>query len=647
MIDQQTIGKIIDAADVVEVVGDFVKLKKRGVNYIGLCPFHNEKTPSFTVSPSKGICKCFGCGAGGNAVNFIMQHENMSYPEALRYLARKYNIPIEEKELTEEEKQEKSKLESLRIITDFAVKYFHNTLKNDKEGKAIGLSYFKERGFLDSTIDYYQLGYCPSSGDAFTQEAIKKGYKLDLMIDLGLSKKGQYSTFDFFKGRVIFPIQNLSGHTIAFGGRILENNKKIAKYFNSPETPLYHKSNVLYGIFQAKRSISEKGKCFLVEGYTDVLSMYQSGIKNVVASSGTALTIGQIRLIKRFTPNITILYDGDAAGIKAALKGIDLVLEQGMNVRVVLLPDGEDPDSFARNNTEEELLTYIEHQEKDFISFKSELLMLEAKGDPVKKAEVIRSVVASISKISDVFIRTEFIKNTANVLDISEEILTNEVKKIIYRKIDKEAQQLNYKDSVSTPTQIDGNVLLKDDLEYFKSTERAIIRHLLLYGNKILKIDEGLENFRSTTVAEYIFDELFVDNIKFVDETLYDILYLAFDYFRENKKIDIQFFIQHQDTTIQKIVTDLISVQYELSEMYKKNKIHIEEESQKVAKSVPDYILIYKARSVYKKIDELNIELKKVQEENNDEKLIELMQQINILNIAKKELAHLLKRVQL
>ena len=646
MIDQQTIGKIIDAADIVEVVGDFVKLKKRGVNYIGLCPFHNEKTPSFTVSPSKGICKCFGCGAGGNAVNFVMQHENMSYPEALRYLARKYNITIEEKELTEEEKQEKSKLESLRIITDFAVKYFHDNLRNHKEGKAVGLSYFKERGFLDSTIDYYQLGFCPSSGDAFTQEAIKKGYKLDLMIELGLSKKGQYSTFDFFKGRVIFPIQNLSGHTIAFGGRILENNKKTAKYFNSPETPLYHKSDVLYGIFQAKRSITEKAKCYLVEGYTDVLSMYQAGVENVVASSGTALTTGQIRLIKRFTPNITILYDGDAAGIKAALKGIDLVLEQGMNVRVVLLPDGEDPDSFARSNSKEELLNYIAHQEKDFIRFKSELLMLEADGDPVKKAEAVRSVVTSISKISDVFIRTEFIKDTANVLKISEEILTQEVKKIIYKKIDKEHQIQIHKESTAA-SQTTPKSYVEDDLEYFKSTERAIIRHLLLYGNKILKIDEGLENFRSTTVAEYIFDELFNDNIKFVDEILYDILYLAFDYFRENKKIDIQFFIQHQDTAIQKIVTDLISVQYELSDMYKKNKIHIEEESQKVAKSVPEYIIIYKARSVYKKIDELNIILKKVQEENNEEKIMELMQQINSLNLAKKELANLLKRVQI
>jgi len=652
VIDQQTIGKILDTADIVDVVSDYVTLKKRGVNYIGSCPFHNEKTPSFTVSPSKGICKCFGCGAGGNAVNFIMELENMSYPEALKQLARKYNIPIEEKELSDEEKKEKSKLESLRIITDFAGKYFNNALLNSEEGIAIGLSYFKEREVYRTTIDKFQLGYCSNKGAEFTENAKKNGYKEELLTELGLTKKGQYSSFDFFKGRVIFPIHNLSGHVIAFGGRTLKKTKEIAKYFNSPESPLYHKSDVLYGIYQAKRSITSTDKCYLVEGYTDVTSLHQAGVENVVASSGTALTKGQIRLIKRFTQNITILYDGDAAGIKAALKGIDLVLEQGMNVKVVLLPEGEDPDSFSKSQSHTELLAYINDQEKDFIHFKSELLLKDAKQDPVKRAEATRSIIDSISKVSDTFLRTEYVRTTSIIMKIKEDILNNEVRKRIHKIIEKEnKQQFNLPSTESnrqfSPSQSEVKDYNEFGKEYFNTIEVALLKYLIKYGNNNLEIENDIHEIEIKTVAQYIFDELMIDEINFTNEIYADIFLRAFEYHRVEGKISQDFFIKHTDPYISKVSSDIIVSKYELSQLYEKQDIVIEKEERKLSELIPNNIIIYKSRSLNKLSKEIERKIKLISNTKplDIEKENELLIQQQKIKNAIQKMSGLINRV--
>jgi len=401
MIDHATIDRIFQTADITEVVSDFVSLKKRGVNYLGLCPFHNEKTPSFTVSPSKGIYKCFGCGKGGNSVNFIMEHEHLTYPDALRYLARKYHIEIEEAHESDEEVQQRNDRESMMVLSAFAQKYFSRILTGNDEGRAVGLSYFRERGFHGDVIEKFQLGYAPEQRDALVQEAHKNGYKTEFLVKTGLAIEKNDRLFDRFAGRVIFPIHSLSGRVIGFGGRILKSDVQAAKYLNSPESEIYHKSATLYGIYFARNAMVKADKCILVEGYTDVISMHQSGIENVVASSGTSLTEDQIRLIKRFTSNVTILYDGDPAGIKASLRGIDMVLEQGMHVRVVLLPEGEDPDSFSRSHSSSELLKYLADNESDFITFKARLLSADAGKDPVKRANLIQEVVRSVSVIPD------------------------------------------------------------------------------------------------------------------------------------------------------------------------------------------------------------------------------------------------------
>ena len=422
MIDQATIQKIFDAADIYEVVSDFVSLKKRGVNYLGLCPFHNEKTGSFTVSPAKGIYKCFGCGKGGNAVNFIMEHEQMSYVEALKYLAEKYHIPVEEKELTEEQKKEKTERESMLIVSSYANEYFQYQLWNTDEGRSVGLGYLRQRGISDEMIRKFGLGYNPEGWGAFTKTAQEKGYKKEFLVKTGLTIENEKGLFDRFRARVMFPVLDLAGKVIAFGGRTMTADKKISKYLNSPESEIYHKSKTLYGIFFAKKSIVQQDRCILVEGYTDVISFHAKGIENVVASSGTSLTIEQIRLIRRLTPNVTIIYDGDAAGIKASLRGIDLVLEEGLNVRVLLLPDGEDPDSFARSHTPQDLADFIANNETDFINFKTKLLLGTAGDDPVERARLITDIVRSIAKIPDNIVRSVYVRETAHQLDVEERV---------------------------------------------------------------------------------------------------------------------------------------------------------------------------------------------------------------------------------
>lgn len=438
MIDRATIDRIQDAAQIVDVVSDFVTLKKRGVNYLGLCPFHDDRTPSFSVSPTKNICKCFACGEGGNPTHFIMKHEQLTYYEALKYLAKKYNIEVRERKLTDEEKVLESERESMFIINDYARNYFQKTLHTNPEGKSIGLSYFRERGFRDDIIKKFELGYALEQRNAFSSEALRLGYKQELLIKTGLVAGGDNnsSLYDRFRGRVIFPVHTLSGKVVAFGGRILKSSDRLAKYVNSPESEIYSKSRELYGLYYAKRAIVKEDCCFMVEGYTDVLSMHQAGIENVVSSSGTALTSGQIRLIRRFTHNMTVLYDGDDAGISAALRGIDLLLEEGLNVKVVLLPKGEDPDSFARKQNAESFNKFIKENEVDFIRFKAQLLLNETKDDPVKRAGLISNIVESIALIPDGIKRSVYVKDSAKVLDINEKLLIREVNKIRLRKYD-------------------------------------------------------------------------------------------------------------------------------------------------------------------------------------------------------------------
>lgn len=445
MIDQGTIDRILDAAQIMDVVSDFVTLRKRGVNYVGLCPFHSDKTPSFYVSPAKGLCKCFACGKGGNAVHFIMEHEQMSYPEALKYLAKKYHIEIKERELSDEEKFAQSERESLFIVNNFARDYFQNILKNHVDGRSIGLAYFRNRGFRDDIIEKFQLGYCTDSHDAFAKEALQKGYKKEYLVKTGLCyETDDHRLRDRFWGRVIFPVHTLSGKVVAFGGRVLANATKgvKVKYVNSPESEIYHKSNELYGIYFAKQAIVKQDRCFLVEGYTDVISMHQSGIENVVASSGTALTPGQIRMIHRFTNNMTVLYDGDAAGIKASIRGIDMLLEEGMNIKVCLLPDGDDPDSFARKHNSTEFQAFISEHETDFIRFKTNLLLEDAGKDPIKRAELIGNLVQSISIIPEAIVRDVYIKECAQLLHVEDKLLVSEVAKRREIQAEKRSEQV-------------------------------------------------------------------------------------------------------------------------------------------------------------------------------------------------------------
>ncbi|MFC2104190.1 DNA primase [Bacteroidota bacterium] len=596
MIDYNTIQRIIDTAEITEVVQDFVNLKKRGVNYLGLCPFHNEKTPSFTVSPSKGIYKCFGCGKGGNAVNFIMEQEHLSYPDALKYLAKKYNIEVVEKELTAEEIQQQNERDSLLVVTKFANTYFQEKLHTSTEGRAIGLSYFKERGFHDEIIKKFELGYSLDVRDALTIAAKEKGYKIDFLEKTGLTIVNENGQYDRFRGRVIFPIHGLSGNVIGFGGRILKKDVKAAKYQNSPESDIYHKSKVLYGLFFAKKSITQLDKCYLVEGYTDVISMHQSGIENVVASSGTSLTVEQIRLIKRFTSDVTIIYDGDPAGIKASLRGIDLVLEQGLNVRVLLLPEGEDPDSFAKSHSATELVEFIEKNEEDFITFKTRLLFNEAKNDPVKRANLISDIVRSIAVIPETIIRSVYIKECSNILEIAEKVLYGEINKIRRKNFEKEYKKTispdeNFKTAIPTlPSFI-------DDV-YSEAQEKEIIRLLLHYSDNTLYTyqEDKYDEPRSVSVAEYTISEILNDDLEFKNLVYKQIFQEYLDALNAGEKLENKHFIYHSDPQISKLTADLLSTSYTLSKIFKRGGLHIETEEMKLKQIVPETIIAYKRK---------------------------------------------------
>jgi len=525
MISKETIDKVFESARVEEVIGDFVQLKRAGSNFKGLSPFSDERSPSFMVSPVKQIWKDFSSGKGGNSVAFLMEHEHFSYPEAIRYLAKKYNIEIEETELSDDDKAEANEKESMYLVSEFAATYFHDTLLRGEEGKAIGLSYFKERGFTNETIAKFKLGYSPTTWDAFTKEALGKGYQLEYLEKTGLTIVGEDKQFDRFKSRVMFPIQSMSGRVLGFGGRILTQDKKAAKYLNSPESEIYHKSKVLYGIFHAKQAIAKLDNCFLVEGYTDVIQMHQSGIENVVASSGTALTSDQIRLINRLTKNITVLFDGDAAGLRASIRGIDLILEEGMNVKVCTFPDGEDPDSFARKNSFEDLTLYLSENAKDFIQFKASLLMKEAKNDPIKKADLIRDMVTSISKIPDRIKREIYIQECSRIMEISEEVLFNTLAQLVKKDLQELGKK--FKEEQVAFEVHKNEVEIIPEIASIFLYEKEIVKTLLLYGQKelefeedYLKIDENGREIdytekKNKKIYEYLYLNLQQDEIEF------------------------------------------------------------------------------------------------------------------------------------
>jgi DNA primase len=644
----------MDAAQIVDVVSQFVTLKRRGINYVGLCPFHTDKTPSFYVSPAKNICKCFACGEGGTAVHFIMKHEQLSYYEALKYLARKYNIEIQEREFTDEQKQAYNERESLFILNDYARDYFVNTLHNHIEGKSIGLSYFKERGFREDIIEKFQLGYSLEQRDAFTQDALKNGYKEDYLVKTGLTIKGENNNYliDRFRGRVMFPVHTLSGKVIAFGGRILKKAENTGKYVNSPESEIYHKGNELYGIFFAKQAITKADCCYLVEGYTDVISMHQAGIENVVASSGTALTNGQIRLIHRFTDNVTVIYDGDAAGIKAALRGIDLLLEDGMNIKVILLPDGEDPDSFAKKQNAESLTNYIKANEVDFIRFKTKLLLEEAGNDPIKRAALISDIVNSISIIPDNIIRTVYIKDCSILLDVDERILVQEVtkKRLAYlektapQKMEEEMRAVN--NDLSQPIIHNKTVVKKTPIDKF---ELAILYYIVRFGMEII-LEGGETNpvtgDMPTTVIDWVKFDLQRDGFWFTNPLYTLMLEEAIERSVDETFIPARYFLAHTDAQVSKIAAELVSDRYQLSKLHikqfgenaKKEDTPLAEEKH-LGKDVPRIVTELKNAYITKKIKEIKDEMAVKQKEGNWDTAIELMQQIKELEEVKKALA--------
>src|SRR5512133_793548 len=515
MIDKPTIERILDASQIVEVVSEFVQLKKRGVNYLGLCPFHNEKTPSFTVSPAKEIFKCFGCGKVGNSVNFVMEHEHLTYPEALKYLAKKYHIEVIEKELSQEELEKQNERESLLVVSAYASRQFQENLFETDEGVSVGLAYFRERGFRQDTLKKFEVGYSYEKRDGFSKKALEDGYKQDFLVKTGLSIQHEDRIFDRFAGRVMFPIHSLSGQVLGFGGRVLKTDVKTAKYLNSPESEIYQKSRILYGIFQARKSITQEDRCYLVEGYTDVMSLHEANIENVVASSGTSLTQEQVRLIKRFTQNITILYDGDAAGIKASIRGIDLVLEEGMNVKIVLLPNNEDPDSYSKKVSNEEFMKFLKDNETDFIRFKTQLLLSESSNDPVKKADLIRDVVKSIAVIPEAITRTVYIKECSTVLEVSEPILYNEVNKLRHQKNFQDRNKYPGPEDLPVPPPVIIKAVERDAVTYY--SEKEIIRLLLKFGGvefeRSLNKEDGKEEM--LTVSDYIVREITSDDLIF------------------------------------------------------------------------------------------------------------------------------------
>ena len=634
MISRSTIDRVFETARVEEVIGEFVQLKKAGSNFKGLSPFTDEKSPSFMVSPVKQIWKDFSTGKGGNAVSFLMEHEHYSYPEAIKFLAKKYNIEIEETVQSDQEKEQMNERESMFLVSNFAKDYFHDVLLNATQGKAIGLSYFKERGFREDIIKKFDLGYCLDTWDSFTNEALKKGYDIKYLASTGVTIVRENKQFDRFKGRVMFPIHSMSGRILGFGGRTLSSDKKTAKYVNSPESDIYHKSKILYGIYQAKKEIAKQDNCFLVEGYTDVISFYQSGIENVVASSGTALTSDQIRLVNRLTKNITVLFDGDAAGIRASIRGIDLILEQGMNVKVVTFPDGEDPDSFAKKHTEVALREYLEESSQDFINFKVSLLMKEASNDPVKKAGLIRDIVTSISKIPDSIQREVYVQECSRIMEISERVLFSELAQLI-SKNSKDFNKTQQKEKQSLEVVKKQTEQLKEVDSLF-ILEREIIRILLLFGNQEtdfvdfieVEDEEGVMHLEKEKYTNQVSKELYLnlqdDEIEFSNEIFQSIYYEMIHQLNQEDKIEMEAFINHPNTNISSIVTSILmdDEKYTLSDWERKN-IFVTDSEEVLSKLVTDAILNLRRILIDKKIQQLINPKEGASVENTDLEMIQ------------------------
>ena len=656
MISQATIDTVFETARVEEVIGDFVQLKRAGSNFKGLSPFSDERSPSFMVSPAKGIWKDFSSGKGGNSVAFLMEHSHFTYPEAIRYLAKKYNIEIEETELSDEEKLNTDVRESMYLVSEFAKTYFHTTLLNSEEGKAIGLSYFKERGFTNETIKRFALGYSPETWDAFTKEALGKGYKMEFLESTGLTIAREDRPFDRFKSRVMFPIQSMSGRVLGFGGRILTNDKKAAKYLNSPESEIYHKSKVLYGIFQAKQSIAKLNNCFLVEGYTDVIQFNQAGIENVVASSGTALTPDQIRLINRLTKNITVLFDGDAAGLRASIRGIDLILEEGMNVKVCAFPDGEDPDSFARKTSYEDLVAYLENNAKDFIQFKASLLMNDAKNDPVKKADLIRDMVASISKIPDRIQREIYIQECSRIMDISEQVLTSTLAQLVQKDVAEVGKKAKQEQKAFEIVKNENPVqAAKVDVLY--RLERKIIEILLLYGNKTeefedvyLRTNESGEIENVTEKKEYkvyqrIYLSLQEDEVELANPLFRDIFNDIIQYFLQNENLEFEKYLMHLNSDFAQEVTDILMEDERLVlHNWEGQNIIPKTKNETISQYVSETILTMRWYLVDKIIEELKNSVSNEPGSDNTESMSMAMDYYKLINSFSKKLGRVMSR---
>jgi len=619
MITKPTIDKIMEATDIVEVIGDFVQLKKRGANYVGLSPFANERTPSFTVSPVKGIFKDFSSGKGGSAVTFLMELEKFTYPEALRWLAKKYGIEIEETVESPENREADNHRESLMIVTGYAAKFFHESLLDTDEGKNIGLSYFKERGFSKDTITKFELGYSPDQWEAFSAQAIKDGYQEQFIVESGLSVKRDNGTlYDRYRGRVMFPIHSFSGRVIAFGGRTLKSDKNVPKYVNSPESEIYHKSSVLYGLYFAKKAIREEDNCYLVEGYADVISVHQAGIENVVASSGTSLTVEQIRLMGRLTKNITILYDGDAAGIKASLRGLDLILEEGLNVKVVLFPDGHDPDSYVRKLGTSAFKKYIEDTKKDFILYKTDLLLKDAGNDPIKKAEVIREIVESVSKIPDSIKASVFIKECSYILQIDERALLSELNKMRAAKARKDSQQSStYSKPEQAPDEINWDEPVDQKTKDDDSQEKEIIRLLLMYGNRMIDWD-GIAN---TYIGPFMIAEL--SDVEFDHRVSKEFVEIYRKEVENGILPDEQHFIHYPDKEIVDLTVTLIATKYTLSEnWYEMHRILVPDEQVNMKATILGAIFHLKKQKVGNILENLRKELQTTTAEADQEILL-------------------------
>ena len=661
MIDRETIDRVFAAANIVEIVSDYVTLKRKGVNYMACCPFHNEKTPSFVVSPSKGLFKCFGCGEGGNAINFVMKHESLSFPEAVKVVAKRYGIEIREKELTEEEVRRNDDRESMFVVNGWAADYFQQYLHESDEGRSVGLSYFaQKRGFTAATIRKFGLGFCSARGAMMSEAALKAGYKEEFLTGVGLSIKSDRDghLFDRFRDRVIFPVHNISGRVVAFGGRILGTNKNVGKYLNSPESPIYSKKNEVYGLFFAKRAIQQQDVAILVEGYTDVISMHQAGVENVVASSGTSLTTEQIRLLKRFTKNITVIYDGDAAGIHASIRGIDMILAEGMNVRVVSLPPEDDPDSFARKHSADEVRAYVTDHELDFITFKARLLMRDAARDPIRKAALIGDMVQSIVQIPDSIHRSVYIKECARIMDVDENVLISEVARKRHTAAgDRETQefmrrqaaQIQQEQSAAAATTLP---LYKEGIRGGSSAEALegeLVKYLLKYGHQNFDLKEG-RTMVSCNVAEVIFADLDADNLQFQNPLYNEILST---YRREwelagcGVEIPTRHFVNHHDPEVCKLAVDLLSSDdnYVASRIWTQKEIHVESEMEMLSAGVPRCMALYKSKVIERMVRELNEKL--LDENLGEEQLADILQRLSMLNVAKVQLAKKVDRLLL